>query len=154
MVWSYISQFSINKTGHFFHLTSVKFSDMKEAHTFGLRNSLFMAFFSLQSSIERLCATAFLSKKVEILIFCFLFSFLLQDLWSLLTVKRVLSWFQLKALRNYLAKNIIEFLGSEHLYKLAIFILFVLFSVFVLLWVQISKCQNLENWIFSIKYLN
>ena len=63
------------QTGHFFHLTCSSLSDMKEAHTFGLRNSLFMAFFSLQSSIERLRATAFLSKKVEILIFFFLFFF-------------------------------------------------------------------------------
>ena len=63
MVWSYISQFSINKTGHFFHLTSLKFSDMKEAHTFGLRNSLFMAFFSLQYSITRKVGCCFSVKK-------------------------------------------------------------------------------------------
>ena len=75
MVWSYISQFSINKTGHFFHLTSLKFSDMKDAHTFGLRNSLFMAFFHFNIPLLERLGTTFLSKKVEILIFCFLFFF-------------------------------------------------------------------------------
>ena len=77
MVWSYISQFSINKTGHFFHLTSLKFSDMKEAHTFGLRNSLFMAFFSLQYSITRKVGCCFSVKKswdINFLLSFFLFS--------------------------------------------------------------------------------
>ena len=63
MVWSYISQLSNNKTGHFFHLTSLKFSDMKKADTFGLRNSLFMAFFSLQYSITRKVGCCFSVKK-------------------------------------------------------------------------------------------
>ena len=75
MVWSYISQLSNNKTGHFFHLTSLKFSDMKKADTFGLRNSLFMAFFHFNIPLLERLGAAFLSKKVEILIFCFLFFF-------------------------------------------------------------------------------
>ena len=78
MVWSCISQFSINKTGHFFHLTSLKFSDMKKADTFGFRNSLFMAFFSLQYSITRKVGCCFSVKKswdFKFLLSFFLFFF-------------------------------------------------------------------------------
>ena len=73
-----------------------------------------MALFSLQSSlVERLGAVS-CQKKVEIILF---FSFLLQDLLTLLTVKSALFEFKLKPLLN----NFMVFLGSEYLNLVANF---------------------------------
>ena len=132
---------------------------MKKAHTFGLRNSLFMALFSLQSSlVERLGAVS-CQKKVENFPF---FSFLLQYLSTLLTVKSALFEFELKPLLNYLVNNFMVFLGSEYLNLVANFESFLNFSQFLshlefeFQNVKLSKIEFLEslclNLVANFKY--
>ena len=101
--------------------------------------------------LERLGA-AFLSKKVEILIFCFLFFF--SSSRPVITFNCQKSAFlvptqgtsKLFSEKNYW---IFRFRTPELSSKFLFFLNFE--SFFVLLWVQISKCQIVENWIFRIR---
>ena len=87
-----------------------------------------MALFSLQSSlVERLRAVS-CQKKVEIFLF---YSFLLQDLLTLLAVKSALFEFELKPILNYLVNNFIVVLGSEYLNLVANSESFLNFSQFL-----------------------
>ena len=56
------------------------------------------------------CVLVFLSKKVEILIFCFLFFFSSSRPLTTFNCQKCTFWFKLKELENYLYKNILIFL--------------------------------------------
>ena len=101
--------------------------------------------------LERLGA-AFLSKKVEILIFCFLFFF---------SSSRPVITFNCQKSAFLVPTQGTSKLFSEKYYWIfrfrtpelsSKFLFFLNFeSFFVLLWVQISKCQIVKNWFFRIR---
>ena len=80
--------------------------------------------------LERLGA-AFLSKKVEILIFCFLFFFSSSRPLTTFNCQKCTFWFELKELENYLYKNILIFLQWGDLNLVAKLDSFSFFWVFI-----------------------
>ena len=101
--------------------------------------------------LERLGA-AFLSKKVEILIFCFLFFFSSSRPVITFNCQKSAFLVPTQGTSKLFCKKyywIFRFRRPELSSKFLFFVNFE--SFFVLLWVPISKCQSVKNWIFGIR---